>query len=64
MLERLERRAEGYVPVQCHITFMRRLTLEATRFVDRHPLLATAVLAALVVFAVGNAAAAVRHLVG
>jgi eukaryotic-like serine/threonine-protein kinase len=64
MLARLERRAEGLVPVQCHVTFMRRLTLEATRFVDRHPLLATAVLAAMVVFTLGSAIATVGRVFG
>jgi hypothetical protein len=58
MLERLERRAEGYVPIQCHVTFMRRATLEATRFVDRHPLWASVVLAGVVLAMVAGAVAA------
>jgi serine/threonine protein kinase len=64
MLERLERRAEGYVPIQCHVTFMRRATLEATRFVDRHPLWASVVLAGMVVAMAAGAVAAAGSALG
>jgi eukaryotic-like serine/threonine-protein kinase len=37
MLERLERRAEGKIPIQCHITFVKRATGEWSRFLDHHP---------------------------
>jgi serine/threonine-protein kinase len=42
MLERLERRAEGTFPVQCPITFGKRVTGGMTRFMDRHPFLTMA----------------------
>ncbi len=41
MLSRLALRAEGKVPVQCHITFVKRMTAEWSRFVDRHPVVVT-----------------------
>ena len=42
MIERLDRRAEGIVPIECHITFAKRATGEWTRFMERHPMLVTA----------------------
>ncbi|MBX3228472.1 MAG: serine/threonine protein kinase [Labilithrix sp.] len=41
MIDRLARRAEGQIPVQCHITLVKRVNGEWTRFVDRHPTLMT-----------------------
>jgi serine/threonine-protein kinase len=37
MVERLQRRAEGDIPVQCGITAVRRATNAWTRFLDQHP---------------------------
>jgi serine/threonine protein kinase len=42
MLDRLARRAEGDIPIQCHVTLTKRLTFMALRFFDRHVLLVTA----------------------
>ena len=41
MLDRLDRRAEGIVPIQCHITLTKRLTGSWLRLVERHPMLFT-----------------------
>lgn len=44
MIEGLGRRAEGYFPIQCPITFSKRVLNIAKRFVDRHPLATTLLL--------------------
>jgi serine/threonine-protein kinase len=54
MLERLEQRAEGKIPVQCHITFVKRMNGEWGRFVDRHPLVVTLGMVAAVVAVIAN----------
>jgi serine/threonine-protein kinase len=41
MIERLERRAEGNFPVQCPVTFAKRVLAAQKRFVDHHPLMTT-----------------------
>jgi serine/threonine-protein kinase len=41
MLDRLDLRAEGIVPIQCHITLTKRLTGSWLRMVERHPMLFT-----------------------
>jgi serine/threonine-protein kinase len=41
MIDRLDRRAEGLIPIQCHITLMKRLNGMFARFTDRHPMLAS-----------------------
>ena len=38
MLERLDQRADGVVPVQCPITFVKRSTRMVDRFANAHPL--------------------------
>ena len=48
MLDRLDSRAEGVVPIQCHITFAKRLTGWWIRLLDRHPMMFTAGLLAAV----------------
>jgi hypothetical protein len=56
MLERLDRRAEGDIPIQCPVTFAKRASTAGTRLIDRHPfaflLAAVGVLAAAVALAV------------
>ena len=64
MIDRLALRAEGTIPVQCPITFMKRANAEATRFVDRHPFLATAMFAGVVLAALGGVAVSVARFVG
>jgi eukaryotic-like serine/threonine-protein kinase len=49
MLTRLERRAEGIIPIQCHITFMKRVSNGVGRFIDRHPIVTTGIMLAGVV---------------
>jgi serine/threonine-protein kinase len=61
MMERLDRRDEGVVPIQCHVTFTHTLTRRALRFLERHPLLFTLTLAAGVLAGV---AAGVMRFVG
>ncbi len=41
MIERLDLRSQGVFPIQCHLTFVKRMNLGFTRFSDRHPLLIT-----------------------
>ena len=42
MLHRLDERAEGRIPIQCHVTFTQRVFNEATRVAVRHPIAALA----------------------
>ena len=44
MIDRLARRREGIVPIQCHVTFVKRLNAEWTHLVERHPFAFTAAL--------------------
>jgi hypothetical protein len=46
MVTRLARRAEGDIPIQCPITFMKRTTNLWSRFVDRHYILTSLVMLA------------------
>lgn len=39
MMDRLDAREEGIIPVQCPVTFTKRATREWLRIVDRHPFL-------------------------
>jgi eukaryotic-like serine/threonine-protein kinase len=48
MITRLERRAEGIIPIQCHITFMKRVSNGVGRFIDRHFILTTLLMVASV----------------
>ncbi len=43
MIDRLDAREEGLVPIQCHITLTKRVTRGMLRFVDRHPFLFTVI---------------------
>jgi len=61
MLARLERRAEGDIPVQCHITLTKHVTNKALRFVDRHIM---AMAAVMMVGAMGLLGGAVALVVG
>ena len=61
MLDRLEARAEGKIPVQCHITFVKRVNGEWGRFVDRHPIVVTMGMAAVAIALVVNVVAALMH---
>jgi eukaryotic-like serine/threonine-protein kinase len=49
MIDRLDARADGRVPIQCHVTFTKRVNAEWTRLVERHPFVFTAGLAIVVV---------------
>jgi serine/threonine-protein kinase len=56
MIDRLDRRAEGDIPVQCPVTFMKRTVNELTRLIDRHP---TFVMIAAAIFLLSGIAGAV-----
>jgi serine/threonine protein kinase len=60
MITRLDKRAEGLIPVQCPITFMKRTSNGLGRFIDRHPFLATLVMLASVVVVVAGAVRSFR----
>jgi serine/threonine-protein kinase len=49
MLERLARRREGDIPIECHITFLKRASTAWIGFMERHPLLVTVGLGLLLV---------------
>lgn len=55
MIDRLDRRDEGLIPIQCHVTFTKRVTSSWIRFVDRHPLLFTVALSLVVLGGIGAA---------
>jgi serine/threonine-protein kinase len=48
MIDRLDARADGRVPIQCHVTFTKRVNTEWTRLVERHPLVFTAAIVIVV----------------
>ncbi|HEX7600330.1 MAG TPA: serine/threonine-protein kinase, partial [Polyangiaceae bacterium] len=48
MLERLDLRAEGIIPIQCPFTFNRRVTAEWRRFYERHPIVGNLMVLSLV----------------
>jgi hypothetical protein len=56
MIERLELRAEGIVPIECHITFTQRVVGEFMRWVHRRPLVFTVVLAVALAAALAGVA--------
>jgi serine/threonine protein kinase len=60
MVTRLERRAEGIIPVQCHVTLMKRMSNGVGRFIDRHAILATLIMVASVVVLVAEGVRIVR----
>ncbi len=53
MIVRLQERREGLIPIQCHLTALRRLTGIWSRFLDRHPLAVTLILALMIVSLLG-----------
>ncbi len=53
MIERLERRAEGDVPVECHITFTKKGLGAVMGLVDRHPMIASVAMMVLVLGVMG-----------
>jgi serine/threonine-protein kinase len=54
MLARLERRAEGDFPIQCPLTFSKRVLGAVKRFVDHHPLLTTVALTGMLLLVVAS----------
>jgi eukaryotic-like serine/threonine-protein kinase len=61
MIDRLDARDEGKIPIQCHVTFTKRVSREMLRWMDRHPLLFTLSLVAVLV---GSAGLGVMRLLG
>jgi serine/threonine-protein kinase len=55
MIDRLDARDEGIFPIQCHLTFTKRVTRTWMRFIDRHPLLFTVGLSFVVLAGIGAA---------
>jgi serine/threonine-protein kinase len=54
MIQRLRRRAEGYIPIQCHVTFLKRMTTAWTHLLDRRPFLVTGLMLLFVAWAVAS----------
>jgi serine/threonine-protein kinase len=59
MIDRLDARDEGIIPIQCHVTLTKRVSREMLRWLDRHPLIFTMLLAFVVLGGVGLAVARV-----
>lgn len=55
MIDRLDAREDGVIPIQCHLTFTKSVTRAWMRFVDRHPVLFTMALALFVLGGIGAA---------
>ncbi len=53
MIERLDARDEGLIPIQCPITLTKRTSREFLRLLDRHPMLIMAVMALSILSATG-----------
>jgi serine/threonine-protein kinase len=53
MMDRLDARDEGLIPIQCPITFTKRTSREVLRLLDRHPTLFMTVMAFTVLSATG-----------
>jgi hypothetical protein len=56
MIDRLDDRARGEVPIECPVTLVKSMNGRWNRFVDRHPFLVTTLLAVLIVGIVIGAA--------
>jgi len=54
MIRRLDLRAQGVFPIQCHLTFVKRLNMGFSRFSDRHPMLLTGLIFLGVPAAIGG----------
>ncbi len=52
MLDRLRRRAEGYIPIECAITFWMSTLARARRFLGRRPYLTISAITALVLLSI------------
>ena len=64
MIARLERRADGVIPIQCHITCIKRVSTAWVRVVDRHPFMITFALLVLIGLAAAGGVSALGHLRG
>jgi len=53
MLDRLELRSQGIFPIQCHLTFVKRMNMGFSRFSDRHPMFVTGVIFLGIPLAIG-----------
>jgi serine/threonine-protein kinase len=53
MIERLDARDEGLIPIQCPITFTKRSSREALRLLDRHPTVVMTVMALAILTVTG-----------
>jgi eukaryotic-like serine/threonine-protein kinase len=62
MIERLDARDEGVIPVQCPITFTKRTTRGALRLLDHHPSLVMAFLSLMMLAFLGGTGFGVWHL--
>ena len=54
MIERLDARDEGLIPIQCPVTFTKRTTHEWMRLLDRHPMLVMTAMAVAVLAGSGG----------
>jgi serine/threonine-protein kinase len=61
MLDRVARRAEGDIPIQCHVTFTKQMNNKMMKFFDRNVFLVTGVVGIGVVAAIGEAVASMMR---
>jgi serine/threonine-protein kinase len=54
MIDRLDAREEGLIPIQCPVTLTKRVNREWLRFVDRHPMVFMAMLGLFVFGSIGS----------
>jgi serine/threonine-protein kinase len=64
MIERLDLRAQGIVPIECHITFAKRVNGLVTRTLDRYPIQVTALMAIGALTSIGTAVALAARALG
>jgi len=63
MLTRLHMRSDGYIPIQCHLTFAKRVTSIWVRFLEAHPVLITISMGLALIGVLASAALGVVRLV-
>jgi len=61
MIDRLRRRAEGEIPIECHITLVKRGSNMWARFVDRHPFIVSTMMLVGIVGMVLGTVSSLRH---
>ncbi len=64
MIDRLTRRAEGDVPIQCPVTFSKQMNGKVARFIDRHPFVLMFAMTVVLLGMIAGGVTAVVHRIG